>query len=57
MIEFSLISYVKVGYIKWYLIFVYTSDYRSNLNAVVAFAKNGTQIKLHLAYMITDKDF
>ena len=52
MIDFSSISYVEVGYLKWYLIFVYTSDYRSNLNAVVAFAKNANQIKLDWAYKL-----
>ena len=47
MLNFSLLGYVEVGFLKRYLILV-TQTHRY-LNAVVALAPAGNQIKLDLA--------
>ena len=45
MLNFSLLGYVEVGFLKRYLIFVPIQTDTRNLNAVVAFAPAGNQIK------------
>ena len=51
MLNFSLLGYVEVGFLKRYLILVYHTDTHTDryLNAVVALAPAGNQIKLDLA--------